>query len=303
MNVSELEAANRATLKSLSEKPGVAHGDSTVRPYYGYYDVNLFECPPFVMFTGNDCPRANDILYHRHFEPQSMKLWCRLARTATGILDVGAHVGTYSLAAAALRPDLLIHAFEPNPHAYTRLRMHKIVNRFNNIVEHWFAAGDKDELVKFSWVKKASLQISSGGGVGSRKRKDVEEIVVPMARLDGSGLAAALGDRPIAKIDVEGGEIAAVAGMNEIIARRPDIILETFQQDSCDAINATILPLGYRVYRVREHEGRIEPRDRLEPSDLHGQDFNQFLTTRPHEEIEALLRAPALTTPAGRTSP
>ena len=32
------------------------------------------------MFTNNDCPRGWDILFERYFEPQSMKLWCRLAR-------------------------------------------------------------------------------------------------------------------------------------------------------------------------------------------------------------------------------
>jgi FkbM family methyltransferase len=289
MNVSDLEAANKATVASLRERPGVQHGNSTARPFFGYYDVDLFECPPFVMFTGNDCPRADDILYHRSFEPFSMKLWCRLARTATGILDIGAHVGVYSLAAATLRPDLQIHAFEPNPHAYSRLRMHKIVNRLENIVEHWFAVGNANQYVEFSWYKKATLRISSGGGVGAREGKNVEKIVVPMQRLDGSGLAATLGTRPLVKIDVEGGEVGTVSGMSEVLALKPDIILETFHKGSCDAINPLLKPLGYRVYHVREREGRLDVRSELEPCDPKAHDFNQFLTVRPEDEIAALL--------------
>src|SRR4051812_21792583 len=110
MQLSELEAQNAATLALL--RKGGQKVDFREHPYIGFYEVDIFECPPFVMFTGNDCPRGWDILYERSFEPQSMRIWCRLARTATGILDIGAHVGVYSLAAASLRKDIKIHAFE-----------------------------------------------------------------------------------------------------------------------------------------------------------------------------------------------
>ena len=49
------------------------------------------------------------------FEPHAMKVWARLCRSATGVLDIGANVGIYSLCAARLRPDLSVHAYEPNP--------------------------------------------------------------------------------------------------------------------------------------------------------------------------------------------
>lgn len=301
MKLSELAAANEATIRSLAEKPGRRPEDHIERPYYGYYDVDLFECPPFLMFTGNDCPRAADILYNRQFEPLSMKLWCRLARNATGILDIGAHVGVYSLAAAKLRPDLAIHAFEPNPMGYARLRMHKLINRFDNIVEHWFAVGNKSKFVEFSWVRKPTLQISSGGGVGARSGKGIEKIVVPMHKIDGSGLTETLGNRPLVKIDVEGGEVATVQGLSEVLALTPDVILETFNQSACDAINAVIQPLGYRVYHIMEYEDRLVARGKLEPCNTVDGNFNQLLTVRPHEEIEALLRAPAQFTVAGPT--
>lgn len=99
----------------------------------GFYDVILFDCPSFIMFHLDDCPRARDILTHGKFEPMSMKLWCRLVKDATGILDIGAQVGVYSLAAAALRSDITIHAFEPNPDAYARLELHRRANGFGNI--------------------------------------------------------------------------------------------------------------------------------------------------------------------------
>ena len=241
------------------------------------------------MFTNNDCPRAMNILIGRSFEPSSMKIWCRLARTATGILDIGASVGVYALAAASIRKDLKIHAFEPNPHAYARLRMHKLLNKFDNIVEHIFAVGDKNQYVNFCWFIKPFVQISSGGGVGPGQGKGIENIQVPMQMLDGTGIAPMIGNRALIKIDVEGGEVATFNGMTEVLRLRPDIILETFSQQSCDAINALILPLGYHVYKIIEAEHRLVRQDKLMPCNPSELDFNQFLTVRMPEEVNNIL--------------
>lgn len=289
MKLSDLQSRNEATLQAIRESH--AQGtrvDSLTHPFYGFYEADIFECPPFLMFTNNDCPRAWDILYHRSFEPQSMKIWCRLARNATGILDVGAHVGVYSLAAATLRPDLRIHAFEPNPYAFARLRMHKLVNNLKKLEEHTVAVGEQNDFVHFGWVKKPTLQIASGGGVGKRVGDSVENTVVRMATLDGSGVAAQIGDRPLVKVDVEGGEAHALQGMQEVLALKPDLILETFNTKACDAINAQIAPLGYRVYKVFEQEGRLKQQPHLMPADMQSGDFNQLLTIRSDAEVAAL---------------
>jgi len=255
-------------------------------PFYGFYEVNLFEAPPFVMFTANDCPRAANILYEKEFEPGSMQIWCRLAKTASGILDIGAHVGVYSLSAASIRKDVKIHAFEPNPHAYTRLRMHIQINEFRNIVEHWFAVGKEDGIAPFSWVRKPNQQISSGGGLGRGAGR--EEIIVPMHKLDGSQIAPTIGDRALVKIDVEGGEVAAIQGMSEVLARKPDILLETFSAGACDIINPIISALGYKVYKVLEKERKVVRQDKLYACTAASGNFNQFLTVRPEDHVAVL---------------
>jgi hypothetical protein len=65
------------------------------------------------------------------------------------------------------------------------------------------------------------------------------------------------------------------------LAHRPDIILETFSQDKCDAINDLVLPLGYKVYLIHEDTGALAPQDKLMARSMESDDFNQFLTTRP----------------------
>ena len=288
MRLKDIETRNAEALDIIRQTPeGIDIADHPQFGYFGYYEVDIFECPTFLMFTNNDCPRGWDILFLRHFEPQSMKLWCRLARTATGILDIGAHVGVYSLAAAALRDDVKIHAFEPNPHAYSRLRMHKHINEFAQILEHAIAVADKTAFSHFSWARKSTSQISSGGSLVDRgDGEGIEKTVVQTAPLDGSGLTSTLGQKPLIKIDVEGAEANAFRGITEILALKPDIILETFSQKSCDVINEMILPLGYNVYHILEKERQIEQREQLQPCKMEpGGSFNQLLTCRPATEI------------------
>lgn len=291
MTLEELEKINSRSRAALEQAR--ANGTFVKQadyPFYGYVDVDIFECPPFVLFTNNDSPGASAVLYYREFETTSMKVWCRLCKTATGILDIGANVGIYSLAAAKLRPDLAIHAFEPNPYAFSRLRMHKMLNNTENIRENTLAVGSENRLVMFSWFIKAGGNISSGGGIGERKGSNFEKTVVQMVSLDTTTLHTIIGNKPVIKIDVEGGEILAAQGMNNIFALKPDIIIETFSSDACDALNKLMAPLGYQFYKILEKENRLVKQEKLTPCDVQSPDFNQLMTTRSESEIEELLR-------------
>jgi FkbM family methyltransferase len=288
MNLEELAAQNAETWQKLQAVEQTAKFGQD--PYYGFFTVTLFECPPFVMFTADDCPRAANILYERCFEPTSMKIWCRLARSATSIFDIGAHVGVYSLAAASLRSDIPIQAFEPNPYAYTRLRIHKRVNGFGNIVENRFALASQDGLTHFSWMIKPGSPISSGGGIGKGKPSVTETVVVEVKTFASLDLTASIGQNGLMKIDVEGAELETIMGMGAgPLEARPDIILESFSQAACDAIQEKIGPLGYHSYLIRENDGKLVRQERLLARTIKSGDFNQLITARPEAELISLL--------------
>jgi len=251
---------------------------------FGYVEADFLEAPPFVMFNNNDCSVAHALVTDGVFEPTSLRLWCSLARTATSIADIGAYTGIYSLAAAGLRPDITIHAFEPNPFTCARLRVNKVANELWNIEEHAAGIGQKDGVAELKWRRKGGASLSSTASFGMLPdvpAEQIESASVPIRRLDSAEFGMVLGARPLLKIDVEGAELWVMNGLGGVLAAKPDIILETFSPEACAAINAMVQPLGYGVYHIREGEGRLERRAALEACDPRGRDFNQVLTTRP----------------------
>lgn len=274
--LANLAETNRRTLDAI--RAGNAEWPRDA--FYGFFQVDIFNCPPFAMFTANDCPRSFNIIYQGTFEPASMALWCRYAREASAILDIGAHVGVYSLAAAALRRDIPIHAFEPNPFAAARLRLNKNFNGFDNIVERRMGLAHKTTMGTISWVREKRF-IPSGAIIARHLRDDgaFEEAYVQLATLDSLDIGD-IGGRGLIKIDAEGAESFIFKGMGRRLEARPDIILEVFSPDNCDEINASILPLGYKVYLIHEDTGVLELQDKLIPRTRESADFNQFLTTR-----------------------
>ena len=109
----------------------------------------------------------------------------------------------------------------------------------------------------------------------------MERSITMMMPLDDALPADQIGPRGLIKIDVEGAEALVFQGMQKTLAMRPDIIVESFDQRSCDSISALVLPLGYRVALIREDEADVVYQDRLYARNRQQSDFNQLLTVRP----------------------
>jgi FkbM family methyltransferase len=218
-----------------------------------------------------------------------MRLWCNLVPLATSIIDIGAQGGVYSLSAAAIRSDVPIHAFEPNPDGFARLLVNLVANDFKNIHPHREAVGHEYGMVQFSWYPKWLGHISSGGSF--RKITSPEHatlLMVIMTPLDKVMDSVDLGPNPLMKIDVEGAEEFVFQGMPNVLAQKPDIILECFEDESCQKLTALTQPLGYNYYVIDEVNGRIEQRDRLYPGTVENDTKNQLLSVRPPELLHAL---------------
>lgn len=171
--------------------------------------------------------------YHasRVWEPEVHAAMTRTIGTGMSVLDVGAHVGLFTLAAARrVGPTGRVFAFEPSPATLVSLRRHITLNGFDDRVEVVPAAvGDIEGETPFyvygetmsASVARASLDELSPG----REAMPASEITVPVVTLD--GLCTERGVRPDrVKIDVEGAELRVLRGAVELLHSHAEVICE-----------------------------------------------------------------------------
>jgi FkbM family methyltransferase len=276
VQVKDIEAINARTLAEIQS----GHGRSG--NFYGFLDIDFLKAPPLVMLHAGDCGVCDIVLSKRTFEPASLDIWCHISRTATGILDIGAYTGIYALAAAAVRPDLTVHAFEPNPYSMARLRTNRFINGLHNIKEHACGVGAQNARAHLSWNKKHLPYLNSAATFANIPATDTarfESASVEIRRIDEPEFCASLGGKILMKIDVEGAEVMVMKGLSALLPRRPDIILESFSREACDTINGLIAPYGYRTYFIDETHRHLRRQEKLAPTDPAGIGMNQFLTT------------------------
>ncbi len=277
VRVKDIEAINARTLAEI------ARGETPTGGYYGFVEIAFLGSPRFVMLHAADCNVSVIVMAKREFEPASLAVWCHLSRTATGILDIGAYSGIYALAAAVRRPDLTIHAFEPNPYSVARLRTNRFSNGLSNIQEHPYGVGAENMRAQLMWLTKHLPYINSGASfmhTSPFDPKRFESAMADIRRIDEPDFCASLGDKALIKIDVEGAEAIAMQGLSRLLPQRPDFILETFSGPACEAIDAMLSPYGYRAYFIDEQQRRLQRLPKMMPCDPAGAGMNLFLTTR-----------------------
>jgi FkbM family methyltransferase len=69
-------------------------------------------------------------------EEDILDCWCEAAKGGKVMFDVGANAGIYSLAALAIEPDAIVHAFEPTPEIAARLRETAELNGLKQLHVH-----------------------------------------------------------------------------------------------------------------------------------------------------------------------
>lgn len=150
-----------------------------------------------------------------------------LLDTDSVVLDIGANIGVYTLAAARLAPTGAVHAFEPNPNVAHHLRRNVEANHAPNVTVHEIAVSAKDGTVRFKenptftagsvTLDEAGTAYSAAFGGGA--------IEVPAVTLD--SVTADLDRVDVVKIDTEGHELDVLAGAHDTLERfRPVVFLE-----------------------------------------------------------------------------
>jgi FkbM family methyltransferase len=145
------------------------------------------------------------------------------------VLDVGAHVGQVTVASAKVFPNVVVHAFEPQPYCVERLRNN--TSKLEGISINPFALGDREgeaTLRVTSDSQQSSLlplaQVRRDAFQGAR---ELETVKVEISTLDRVFADTELQPPVLLKVDAQGYEAEIIAGGVATLKRVDYVVLET----------------------------------------------------------------------------
>jgi FkbM family methyltransferase len=163
------------------------------------------------------------------------------------MLDVGANFGSYCITIAArLRDQCTIHAFEPHPIVFARLRKNIALNGAAAVTAYQEGLSDREDT--------AGL-VEMRGHSGATYLRPGREVAV--TTLDRFCERASIARLDLLKIDAEGAELRILRGGAAALARfRPVLLLElnapTLEREESSIANvlAWLRSSDYRVYSI-----------------------------------------------------
>jgi FkbM family methyltransferase len=194
-------------------------------------------------------PVARWFLDHGWIDEPVQRAFLQFVRPGARVVDLGCHLGTFSLSAAGLGAEVLaLDAASEHVDLVSRAAER---NGFRMRVVHGAAADDSGAGVVSFVVRSIHGHLLSPGEVA-------DSVEVPIVVVD--DLIDALGweSVDVMKMDIEGAEPAALRGMGRLFERgsRPAIVIECnaimlgLQDSSAVELRQMLTDLGYRLYLI-----------------------------------------------------
>ncbi len=162
----------------------------------------------------------------RAYEPEVTAFFMRSVRPGDTALDLGAHVGYFTLLLAKLvGPRGRVVAFEPHPENFALLSKNVRENGYGNVSLYQAAVADRSGR---GWLLPD--QFNSGDHrLAKLPPTDPSAIEIDTVALDDQ-LRSLAGTSRWIKMDVQGAEVAALRGMERVIesCRRLSVVVEFF---------------------------------------------------------------------------
>jgi FkbM family methyltransferase len=152
------------------------------------------------------------------YERPVVRTFERIVRPGMTVVDVGANVGYYTVLASRLAgPTGKVFAFEPDPRMFAYLVRNVQDNRCTNVVARQAAVSDRAGRLGFA--------ADAGGTDGHVSPQGVESV-------EAVALDDLTGSIDVVKMDIEGGEVHALAGMSGLVARCPVTIVVEYHLEA-----------------------------------------------------------------------
>jgi FkbM family methyltransferase len=216
----------------------------------------------------------------RLIEPETSALVDMLLQPGDTFIDIGGHVGFYSMLAAGLvGPTGRVYVFEPERTNYTHLLSHIALNQCHHVFPFPWAVGDGTAVVDFF-----TNSDNDGGHAlwdpgrhpfNQKSRQQISKEAVFLISLDDIFGSAPPGFAKLIKIDTEGNETNVLRGARHFLTRAqvPAVIAELnrfglAQLGSSEQEMRTLMTdLGYTTYAlVGDLPVRLAPHESIQSS-------------------------------------
>lgn len=184
------------------------------------------------------------------YEPEKTECLASIVKEGMIAIDVGAHVGYYSLIMAkGVGPSGKVYSFEPRDLNRGFLKKHIRVNGVENVTVFSKCVGDREG--------KVSFETRTGTGTGHLSEEG--DVTVEMTTLDGAIKEGLLQAPDLLKIDVEGAEVQVLRGATETIRNAKPIMVLAVHSEALERECREILePIGYVFEDLGQEKGDKE---------------------------------------------
>ncbi len=187
-------------------------------------------------------PRSHDLgLVLGTQEPEVLSWF--MPRSGHTVVDIGAHIGCYSLRAARLRCTVI--AIEPAVPSYNILRKNLQMNAFHSVIALQEAVRDKQGI--------GQISVHALGQTGSssfQKRVSDQLQKVKVETLDSITEALRIDKIDWLKIDVEGDELKVLDGATRSLAITQKIIVEVGDATGA-SLTTRLNSQGFRLTKIQ----------------------------------------------------
>jgi FkbM family methyltransferase len=185
------------------------------------------------------------------------------------VLDIGANVGTHSLAFASHFAS--VHAFEPNPALWESFERNMRINGRANVEIHKVALADCDKEMPFYSIPKKNFGL---GTLSPAQQYDLPPQEVAKVKVVHAGrYLETLGLRPVdaVKIDVQGFEREVIRGLTPVLERDEPIVwvevaATTLADAGSEGAMRALFPFDSALFWFEVRRGPLRRTVRLVPA-------------------------------------
>ena len=202
----------------------------------------------------------------------------KLIQSGDVVYDVGANVGYVSLLSARLSGESgKIFAFEPLPANVNRLRKNVLINALESriIVTH---AAVIDTVQPVTFLTHPSGAMGKALGSAGRDEQYNGRITVPGLALDAFVYDENHPTPDIIKMDIEGGEGRALAGMPRILAeKRPILLIELHGEKAARQVWNHLRQHNFSVHQMKRGYPKV--------TSISARDWKAYIIAVPEQQI------------------